>query len=148
MIRKMVLSHDSANDVLQNTYIRIFKGIENFKEKSKLSTWIYRIAYNESIRFLTTESKLKKVELDSNDDNYSRKLYADEYFDAENLLLKFHQILSDLSLRQRNIFNMKYFDELKFNEISEITGTNINTIKSTYYLVEKIIKKEINESSL
>ena len=121
MIRKMVLSHDSANDVLQNTYIRIFKGIENFKEKSKLSTWIYRIAYNESIRFLTNESKLKKVELDSNDDNYSRKLYADEYFDAENLSLKFHQILSDLSLRQRNIFNMKYFDELKFSEISKIT---------------------------
>ena len=120
MIRKMVLSHDSANDVLQNTYIRIFKGIENFKEKSKLSTWIYRIAYNESIRFLTNESKLKKVELDSNDDNYSRKLYADEYFDAENLSLKFHQILSDLSLRQRNIFNMKYFDELKFSEISKI----------------------------
>ena len=126
MIRKMVLSHDSANDVLQNTYIRIFKGIENFKEKSKLSTWIYRIAYNESIRFLTNESKLKKVELDSNDDNYSRKLYADEYFDAENLSLKFHQILSDLSLRQRNIFNMKYFDELKFSEISKITDMNIN----------------------
>ena len=144
----MVLSHDSANDVLQNTYIRIFKGIDNFKEKSKLSTWVYRIAYNECIRFLTKESKLKKVELDSNDDNYSRKLYADEYFDSESLSLKFHQILSDLSLRQRNIFNMKYFDELKFNEISEITGTNINTIKSTYYLVEKIIKKEINESSL
>ena len=148
MIRKMVLSHDSANDVLQNTYIRIFKGIENFKEKSKLSTWIYRIAYNESIRFLTNESKLKKVELDSNDDNYSRKLYADEYFDAENLSLKFHQILSDLSLRQRNIFNMKYFDELKFSEISKIPDMNINTIKSIYYSVEKIIKKEIDESTL
>ena len=148
MIRKMVLSHDSANDVLQNTYIRIFKGIENFKEKSKLSTWIYRIAYNESIRFLTNESKLEKVELDSNDNNYSRKLYADEYFDAENLSLKFHQILSDLSLRQRNIFNMKYFDELKFSEISKITDMNINTIKSIYYSVEKIIKKEIDESTL
>ena len=148
MIRKMVLSHDSANDVLQNTYIRIFKGIENFKEKSKLSTWIYRIAYNESIRFLTNESKLKKVELDSNDNNYSQKLYADEYFDAENLSLKFHQILSDLSLRQRNIFNMKYFDELKFSEISNITDMNINTIKSIYYSVEKIIKKEIDESTL
>ena len=148
MIRKMVLSHDSANDVLQNTYIRIFKGIENFKEKSKLSTWIYRIAYNECIRFLSTESKLKKVELDSNDDNYSRKLYADEYFDAESLSLKFHQILSELSLRQRNIFNMKYFDELKFSEISKITDMNINTIKSIYYSVENIIKKEIDESAL
>jgi RNA polymerase sigma factor (sigma-70 family) len=148
MIRKMVLSHDSTNDVLQETYIRIFKGIEKFQEKSKLSTWIYRIAYNECIRFLSNESKLKKVELDSNDDNYSRKLYADVYFDAENLSLKFHQILSELTLRQRNIFNMKYFDELKFTEISKITGININTIKSTYYLVEKRIKKEINESAL
>jgi RNA polymerase sigma-70 factor (ECF subfamily) len=148
MIRKMILSHDSTNDVLQETYIRIFKGIDNFKEKSKLSTWIYRIAYNESIRFLASESKLKKVELDSNDDNYSKKLYADGYFDAENLSLKFHQILSELTLRQRNVFNMKYFDELKFSEISKITGININTIKSTYYLVEKKIKKEINESAL
>ena len=148
MIRKMVLSHDSTNDVLQETYIRIFKGIEKFQEKSKLSTWIYRIAYNECIRFLSNESKLKKVDLDSNDDNYSRKLSADVYFDAEYLSLKFHQILSELTLRQRNIFNMKYFDELKFTEISKITGININTIKSTYYLVEKRIKKEINESAL
>jgi RNA polymerase sigma-70 factor (ECF subfamily) len=70
------------------------------------------------------------------------------YFDAENLSLKFHQILSKLTLRQRNVFNMKYFDELKFSEISKITGININTIKSTYYLVEKKIKKEINESAL
>ena len=101
-----------------------------------------------SIRFLTNESKLKKVELDSNDDNYTRKLYADEYFDAENLSLKFHQILSDLSLRQRNIFNMKYFDELKFSEISKITDMNINTIKSIYYSVQKIIKTEIDESTL
>ena len=65
MIRKMVLSHDSANDVLQETYIRVFNGIDNFKEKSKLSTWIYRITYNESIRFLNKESKMKKIELDS-----------------------------------------------------------------------------------
>ena len=137
-------------DIIVNQYNKFttFKGIEKFQEKSKLSTWIYRIAYNECIRFLSNESKLKKVELDSNDDNYSRKLYADVYFDAENLSLKFHQILSELTLRQRNIFNMKYFDELKFTEISKITGININTIKSTYYLVEKRIKKEINESAL
>ena len=99
----------------------------NFKEKSKLSTWIYRIAYNESIRFLNKESKMKKIELDSKDDNYSRKLFADTFFDANNLSLKFHQILSELSIRQRNIFNMKYFDELKFEEIAKITDININT---------------------
>ena len=146
MIRKMVLSHESANDVLQETYIRIFKGIENFKEKSKLSTWIYRIAYNESIRFLQKESKINKVELDSNDFDYSKKLFADSFFDADKLSLKFHQILSELTINQRNIFNMKYFDEYKFKEIASITDININTVKSTYYLVEKKIKKEIDES--
>ncbi len=148
MIRKMVLSHDSANDVLQETYIRVFNGIDNFKEKSKLSTWIYRITYNESIRFLNKESKMKKIELDSKDYNYSKKLFADTFFDADNLSLKLHQILSELSIRQRNIFNMKYFDELKFEEIARITEININTVKSVYYSVEKKIKKEINESSL
>lgn len=146
MIRKMVLSHDSANDVLQETYIRIFKGIDSFQEKSKLSTWIYRIAYNEAIRFLNKESKLNKLDIDSEDHDYSKKLYADSYFDADNLSLKFHQILSELTIRQRNIFNLKYFDELKFEEISNITKTNINTVKSVYYAVEKKIKKEINES--
>lgn len=146
MIRKMVLSHDSANDVLQETYIRIFKGIDSFQEKSKLSTWIYRIAYNEAIRFLNKESKFNKLDIDSEDHDYSKKLYADSYFDADNLSLKFHQILSELTIRQRNIFNLKYFDELKFEEISNITKTNINTVKSVYYAVEKKIKKEINES--
>ena len=126
MIRKMVLSHDSTNDVLQDTYIRIFKGIDNFKEKSKISTWIYRIAYNESIRFLNKESKMKKIELDSKDENYSKKLFADTFFDADNLSLKFHQILSELSIRQRNIFNMKYFDELK--KSMEYLGSKKDTL--------------------
>ena len=144
MIRKIVLSHESANDVLQETYIRIFKGIHSFEEKSKLSTWMYRIAYNESIRFLNKESKFKKLDIDSKDYDYSKKLYADSYFDADNFSIKFHQILSELSIRQRNIFNLKYYDELKFKEISNITKTNINTVKSVYYAVEKKIKKEIN----
>ena len=86
-----------------------------------------------------------RVELDISDSDYSKKLYADSYFDPNELSTKFHTILSELTVNQRNIFNMKYFDELKFKEISDITGVNINTIKSTYYLVEKKIKKELNE---
>ena len=144
----MVLSHDTANDVLQETYIRIFKGIDNFKGDSTISTWMYRIAYNECLRFLSKESKLLRAELDISDSDYSKKLHADSYFDANKLSIKFHAILSELTVNQKNIFNMKYFDELKFKEISDITGININTIKSTYYLVEKKIKKEINLLSL
>ena len=109
---------------------------------------MYRIAHNECLRFLSKESKLLRAELDISDSDYSKKLHADSYFDANELSTKFHTILSELTVNQRNIFNMKYFDELKFKEISDITGININTIKSTYYLVEKKIKKEINESSL
>ena len=147
MIRKMILSHDSTNDVLQETYVRIFKGIDNFKEKSKLSTWIYRIAYNESIRFLKSESKIKKVELDSSDDNYSRKLHADIYFDAEDLSIKFHQILSELTLKQRNIFNMKYFEELKYKEISEILETSEGALKASYFHAVKKIEEYIKNNS-
>jgi len=145
MIRKVVLSHDSANDVLQNTYIKIYRNIDKFRQESKLSTWIYRIAYNESIRFLSNESKIKKISIDTVQGNYTKKLYADNYFDANKLSVKFHQLLSELTVRQRTIFNMKYFDELKFKEISKILEMNENTIKSIYYDVEKRIKRDINE---
>ena len=145
MIRKVVLSHESANDVLQNTYIKIYRNIDKFRQESKLSTWIYRIAYNESIRFLSNESKIKKISIDTVQGNYTKKLYADNYFDANKLAVKFHQLLSELTVRQRTIFNMKYFDELKFKEISKILEMNENTIKSIYYDVEKKIKRDINE---
>ena len=145
MIRKVVLSHESANDVLQNTYIKIYRNIDKFRQESKLSTWIYRIAYNESIRFLSNESKIKKISIDTVQENYTKKLYADNYFDANKLSVKFHQLLSELTVRQRTIFNMKYFDELKFKEISKIIEMNENTIKSIYYDVEKKIKRDINE---
>lgn len=142
-IRKIVITHDNANDVLQNTFIRIYKGIQNFKEKSALHTWMYRIAYNESIRFL--EQQKIKTSFDLEDDNaeYLNKLTADVYFNGEELQLKLHTIISNLSDKQQRVFQMKYFDDLSFREISEILNISENTLKSSYYSAVKTIEEQI-----
>ncbi|MGB5436221.1 MAG: RNA polymerase sigma factor [Maribacter sp.] len=142
-IRKIVITHDNANDVLQNTCIRIYKGIQHFKEKSALHTWMYRIAYNESIRFL--EQQKIKTSFDLEDDNadYLNKLIADDYFNGEELQLKLHTIISNLSDKQQQVFQMKYFDDLSFREISEILNISENTLKSSYYSAVKTIEEQI-----
>lgn len=142
-IRKIVTSHENANDVLQNTFIRIYKGIKNFKQKSSLHTWMYRIAYNESIRFLE-QNKIKPA-FNSNDDNnnYLNNLTQDIYFDGDNAKLKLHSIISKLSEKQQRVFQMKYFDDLSFRQISEILDVSENTLKSSYYSAVKTIEEQI-----
>ena len=142
-IRKIVITHDNASDVLQNTFIRVYKGIKNFKEKSTLHTWMYRIAYNESIRFLE-KNKLKFAESLEQDSNpYIDNLKQDVYFNGDELQLKLQTIISQLSEKQQRIFQMKYYDDLSFREISEILGTSESTLKSSYYSVAKKIEEEI-----
>lgn len=142
-IRKIVITHDNANDVLQNTFIRVFRGIQNFKEKSTLHTWMFRIAYNESIRFL--EKNKIKTSFNLNDDGYEylKNLTQDIYFDGDEVQLKLHSIISNLSEKQQRVFQMKYFDDLSFREISEILDVSENTLKSSYYSVVKTIEEEI-----
>lgn len=142
-IRKIVLTHDNANDVLQNTFIRIFKGIKNFQEKSTLHTWMYRIAYNESVRFLEKNKIKTLVSLDQDNNSYINNLKQDEYFNGNEIQLKLHQILSRLSDNQKRVFQMKYFDDLSFREISEILDISENTLKSSYYSVVKTIEEKI-----
>ena len=142
-IRKIVITHDNASDVLQNTFIRVYKGIRNFKEKSTLHTWMYRIAYNESIRFLE-KSKIKISESIEQDKNsYIENLKEDVYFDGDELQMHLHEIISELTDKQRRVFQMKYFDDLSFREISEILDISENTLKSTYYSVVKKIEESI-----
>ena len=142
-IRKIVITHDNASDVLQNTFIRVYKGIKNFKEKSTLHTWMYRIAYNESIRFLE-KNKLKISESLEQDSNpYIDNLKQDVYFNGDELQLKLHGIVAELTEKQRRVFQMKYFDDLSFREISEILDISESTLKSSYYSVVKKIEEEI-----
>ncbi len=147
-IRKIVLTHDNANDVLQNTFIRIFKGIKNFQEKSTLHTWMYRIAYNESIRFLEKNKIKTLVSLEQDNNSYINNLKQDEYFDGDEIQLKLHQILSRLSDNQKRVFQMKYFDDLSFRKISEILDISENTLKSSYYSVVKTIEEKIHQEEI
>ena len=142
-IRKIVITHDNANDVLQNTFIRIFNGINNFQEKSTLNTWMYRIAYNESIRFLEKNNKKIDVSIEQDDNLYLKNLTQDSFFNGDELQLKLNDIISKLSSKQQRVFQMKYFDDLSFNEISNILNISENTLKSAYYSAVKIIEEKI-----
>ena len=141
-IRKIVLTHDNANDVLQNTFIKVFKGIPNFKANSTLHTWMYRIAYNESIRFLE-KNKFELSQSIAQKNDYLKNLTEDIYFNGDELQLKLHKIISKLSEKQKRVFQMKYYDDLSFREISEILNISENTLKSSYYSVVKTIEEKI-----
>ena len=142
-IRKIVITHDNANDVLQNTFIRIFKGIDNFKAKSTLHTWMYKIAYNESLRFLEKNKPTIAFSLSENNNDYSKILTQDVYFNGDEIQAKLHNIISKLTVKQQRVFQMKYFDDLSFREISEILSISENTLKSSYYSAVKIIEEKI-----
>lgn len=142
-IRKIVVTHDNANDVLQETFIRIFKGMENFKGESSLHTWMYRIAYNESIRFLEKNKIYTSVSIEQDSSSYLKNLIEDTYFNGDELQTKLHTIISKLSDKQKQVFQMKYFDDLSFREISDILNISENTLKSSYYSVVKIIEEDI-----
>lgn len=139
-IRKLVKEHQDANDALQNTYMRIFKGLENFKFKSSVKTWCFRIAYNESMRLLQKQQKLEYTNSEGEFTDHLNNLTADPYFDLDSVSYAFHESLVKLSAKQQRIFQMKYFDELTFDEIAEITTWNKNSIKTAFYAAkEKII---------
>ena len=110
-IRNMVLDHDDADDVLQNTFIKIFRNIDSFKGESKLHTWMYRIAANESITFLNKKAKRNNISIDRVKDNAVRKLESDVYFEGDQIQLQFQKAIATLPERQRLIFTMKYFED-------------------------------------
>jgi len=141
-IRKIVLTHENADDVLQETFLRIFKGIDSFKEKSSLSTWMYRIAHNESLRFLQ-KNKMSKNSTGIDDSIYLEKLTSDSYFDGDEVKKKLHATLLGLTEKQRRVFQMKYFDDLSFKEIAEILKVNENTLKSSYYSSVNTIQRRM-----
>ena len=147
-IRKIVVTHDNANDVLQDAFIRIYKGINNFKEQSSLHTWMYRISYNESIRFLEKNKIKSSFNLNDDNNDYLNNLTQDVYFDGDETQLKLHSIISTLSEKQQRVFQMKYFDDLSFREISEILDVSENTLKSSYYSAVKTIEEKIVSDTL
>ena len=142
-IRKLVITHENADDVLQNTFLRIYKSIHNFQEKSSLHTWMYRIAYNESMRLLEKNNRKSFENIDDIKSNHLEVLFEDEYFDGNEVQRKLHTIINSLKEKQQKVFKMKYFDDLSFRQISEILNISESTLKSNYYTVVKIIEEKI-----
>lgn len=138
-VRKMVLSHDDADDVLQNTFIKIYKNIASFKGDSKLYTWMYRIATNEAITFLNKKAKRKNTTVADVKDNAIKNLQTDVYFEGDAIQLKLQEAIATLPHKQQLVFNMKYFEEHTYEELSEILETSVGGLKSSYHIAVKKI---------
>lgn len=146
-IRKMVLSHDDANDLLQNTFLKAWTNLNFFRGEAKLSTWLYKIAINECITFLNRQRNLNNISIDDTDTFLIEKLKGDEYFDGDNAQVKLQKAILTLPEKQRLVFTMKYYDEMKYEEMSEILGTSVGALKASYHhavkKVEEFLTKDL-----
>ena len=140
-IRRMVQSHDDASDLLQNTFLKAWQSIENFRGDAKLSTWLYKIAINESITFLAQERRRQNISLDDQAASLAAIIEADTNIDGDRLALRLRQAIASLPEKQRLVFNMKYYDDLKYEEISQILGTSVGALKASYHLAVKKIEQ-------
>ena len=139
-IRKIVISHDDTDDVLQNTLIKIIRNIDKFKGDSKLYTWMYRIATNESITFLNSKAKRNQVSNETLKENALQNLVADVYFDGDEIQLKLQKAIAQLPRIQQLVFNMRYFDDIKYKDMSAILETSEGALKASYHIAVKKIK--------
>jgi len=144
-IRRIVLNHDDTDDVLQNTFIKVYKSINNFKEESKLYSWMYRIATNESLTFLKQKSRKLGITNQELQEQLVEKLHADVYFDGEEIQLKLQQAIATLPEKQKLVFNMKYFQEMKYEEISQVLETSVGGLKASYHIAVKKIEVYLKE---
>ncbi len=142
-IRRIVTFHEDADDVLQNTFIKAWNNLDKFRGESKISTWLYRIAYNESITFLN--SKCQTISIDNEEENFAERLESDTYFDGDSTQVLLQQAIQQLPDKQRAVFTLKYYQELKYEEISEITGTSIGALKASYHHAVKKIEDFFNQ---
>jgi RNA polymerase sigma factor (sigma-70 family) len=140
-IRKIVIDHDDSDDVLQNTYIKIWKGLANFKEESALFTWMYRIATNESITFLNQKNKRNTTSLHPIEYQLSKDLESDHYFKGDEIQLKLQQAILTLPEKQRVVFNMRYYDEMPYEQMSQVLDTSVGALKASYHLAAKKVEE-------
>ncbi len=138
-IRKIVLDHDDTDDVLQNVFIKIFKNIDTFKGDSKLYTWMYRIATNEAITFINKKAKRANISSEEVKENLISGLESDVYFEGSAIQLQLQKAIATLPGKQQLIFNMKYFDDITYEDLSKILETSVGGLKSSYHIAVKKI---------
>lgn len=143
-IRNIVIDHDDTDDVLQNTFIKVFQNLKGFKGESKLFSWVYRIATNEAITFVSSKAKKNNISNAEVQQKALQNLQADEYFEGDAMELKLQQAITSLPDKQQLVFKMKYYEDLKYEEISEILGTSVGALKASYHHAVKKIEDFIN----
>ena len=139
-IRKIVISHDDADDVLQNTFIKVYRNIDKFNAESKLFSWMYRIATNESITFINKRAKTQNVDLSEMQYKLAESLEADVHYDGDEMQLKLQKAIAQLPQKQQLVFNMKYFDDMKYQDISDVLETSVGALKASYHHAVKKIE--------
>lgn len=140
-IRKMVIDHDDTDDILQNVFIKAFNGLANFREDSKIFTWLYRIATNECITFLNAKKRRFFIPMVDVENQLSQNLENDSYFNGDRIQMRLQQAILTLPEKQRLVFNMKYFEDMKYEDMSEILGTSVGALKASYHHAVKKIEE-------
>lgn len=143
-IRNIVLNHDDTDDVLQNTFIKVFQNLKNFKGESKLFSWMYRIATNEAITFIHQKAKKNGITSEALQSKIVDNLKADVYFDGNEIQIKLQKAIAVLPEKQQLVFKMKYFEEIKYEDMSEILGTSVGALKASYHHAVKKIEDFMN----
>lgn len=139
-IRKIVINHDDTDDLLQNVFIKVWKNIDNFREDSTLFTWLFRIATNESLSFLQQKKRRNILSIDGVSDYLVEAFESDAHFEGEDLQKKLQLAVLQLPEKQRLVFNMKYYDEMKYEEMAEILKTSVGALKASYHHAVKKIE--------
>ncbi|MDE6740954.1 MAG: sigma-70 family RNA polymerase sigma factor [Muribaculaceae bacterium] len=146
-IRKLVVRHEDADDILQNVFLKAWNNLKHFRGEAKLSTWLFKIAINESINFINKEKTRNQLTVDNDDDSFLlNNIQADEYFDGDELQAELLKAVAKLPEKQRLVFNMRYYDEMKYEEISEILGTSVGALKASYHHAVKKIEEIFSEN--
>ena len=150
MVRRMVIIHDDADDIMQNVWIKIWKNLSNFKEESQLYTWLYRIAANETFTFLEQKKKKGTVSFELGNDSgekfdSSELLKADHYFDGDEIQYKLERAIQQLPDKQKMVFQLKYYEEMKYEDMSAILGTSVGALKASYFHAVKKIEENLKK---
>ena len=144
-IRKIVISHDDSDDVLQNTFIKVYRSIDKFKGDSKLYSWMYRIATNEAITHLNKNAKRYNMSSQEMQTKAVNNLTSDVYFEGDDIQLKLQQAIATLPQKQQLVFNMKYFEDMKYKDMADVLETSEGALKASYHLATKKIEAYLTQ---
>ena len=145
-VRRMVIDHDDADDVVQNVFIKVWKNLDTFREDAKLFTWLYRIAANESLTFLKSKKLRSYLSLNSPEALMIKSVNNDVHFDGTEIQKRLRMAIIRLPRKQQLVFNMRYYEDLSYDEMSEILGTSVGALKASYHFAVKKIEDFVTEN--